>query len=266
MIWKDVLLQAGIQDHLVQFYGHRQVLAENVLRYLMAGAGRGEGLLVIATPEHSTLFSERLGLEGVDVRELERRGRLVFLDARKALAEILVGGEPDWQRFDHGIGERVRGMKEKGGLRVYGEIVDLLWKDGRLAAATKVEGFWNRLLQAGRFGLFCAYTVDLLNTDAGPAAIRELISTHSLLLPARSGDDLQRAVARAMDDVFGARTADALRPLILANVLSRAAVPEAERTILWLRNNLSSTLDRVLARARAYCESAVQDENQRGEL
>ena len=269
MIRNDVYLQLGTRDHLVQFYGHRQILAENVVQYLMAGAARGETLIVIATEEHSALFSERLGREGVDVRELERRERLVFLDARKTLSEFLVGGEPDWPRFERAVGGLVRRMKEKAGpagLRAYGEMVDLLWKEGRLDAATKVEGFWNRLLQSGRFGLFCAYTVDLLSSDTSPVAIREMISTHSLLLPARNGDDLQKAVARAMDDVFGTRSAEVLRPLIRANVLSRASAPEAERMILWLRNNLSSHVDQVLALARAYCEDAVQEENQRGEV
>jgi hypothetical protein len=269
MVWKNAYLQLGIRDHLVQFYGHREILAENVVQYLMAGAARGETLIVIATEEHSALFSERLGREGVDVRELERRERLVFRDARKTLSEFLVGDEPDWPRFDRAVGGLVRRMRERAGpagLRAYGEMVDLLWKEGRLDAATKLEGFWNRLLQSGRFGLFCAYTVDLLSPDASAAAIREMISTHSLFLPARNGDDLQNAVARAMDDVFGARSVEALRPLIRANILSRVSVPEAERTILWLRNNLSPYVDQVLARARAYCEDVVQEEIPRGEV
>jgi hypothetical protein len=269
MIRNDVYLQLGTRDHLVQFYGDREILAENVVQYLMAGAARGETLIVIATEEHTALFSERLGREGVDVRELERRERLVFRDARKTLSEFLVGDEPDWPRFDRTVGALVRRLNEKAGpagLRAYGEMVDLLWKEGRLDAATKLEGFWNRLLQSGRFGLFCAYTVDLLSPDASPATIREMISTHSQFLPARNGDDLQNAVVRAMDDVFGSRSAEALRPLIRANVLSRVSVPEAERTILWLRNNLSSHVDRVLSRARAYCEDAVPEENQRGEI
>lgn len=166
MIWKDVLLQPGARDHLVQFYGSEQDLAENVAAYLKAGALRGDNLLLVATPSHAALFVELLQKGNVDVELLRRQGRLVVREAAQMLSELLAEGEPTWPRFDQVIGGLVRDMKGRSGsagLLAYGEMVDLLWKDGKLAAATQLETFWNRLLETERFGLFCAYTVDILD-------------------------------------------------------------------------------------------------------
>ena len=42
-------------------------------------------------------------------------------------------------------------------VRAYGEMVDLLWRDGNPEAAIRVEELWNDLAQSHVFSLLCAY-------------------------------------------------------------------------------------------------------------
>ncbi len=257
MSWKQLLSSPGACDHLVQFYGDERSLAENVALYLKEGADRGDALIVIATSSHRRMFAEILAEAGVDAGELSRKGRMLALDAEETLAKLLPRGEPEWQIFDEIVGGAVREFRLRSGgagLRAYGEMVDLLWKAGKLSAATKLEGFWNQLLEESRFGLFCAYTVDVLAAATPGPALQEMISTHSHLLPTRSNGELDRAVSRAMTDVLGEKTVAALQPIIQGNVVSRVVLPQGERTVLWLRKNLPPYAGEVLSRARAHYE------------
>src|SRR6476646_5941882 len=147
-------------NHVVQFYEHdHSLLIRNVGDYLAEGLRRGEGVVVIATPEHSEAIRQHLERQGAGTSGAEREGRLVFRDAEETLAVFMVHGKPDWTRFDLSVGALVRQLKAKGEVRAYGEMVDLLWNAGHSAAANLLEQCWNTLLSSTGFSLFCAYQV-----------------------------------------------------------------------------------------------------------
>jgi hypothetical protein len=268
MTWKELLARPAPQDHLVQFYGEEMVLARNVALYIKEGAERGERVLVVSTPDHAKAFREQLRALGTAPEPLEQERRVQFLDAQETLASFLVDDEPDWIRFDQKVGSVVRAAKAAPGatgVRAFGEMVDLLWLQGRLSAATRLEGFWNRLRRADPFTLYCAYTVDVLAPGTTSLELEELISTHTQMLPTRSNGELQAAVSRAMNEVLGAETVATLMPLIRANVVARVVLPEAERTVLWLRRNLPPVAEKVLTRARGYYKAECARSTHAGE-
>ncbi len=265
---QESFARAGPRAHLVQFYNEDVVLAQNVVLYIKEGVERGERIVVVSTAAHTKLFREQLRASGTPTEPLERDRRLQFIDAQDTLASFLVDDEPDWIRFDRTIGSLIREARTAPGttgVRAFGEMVDLLWKQGRLGAATRLEGFWNRLRRTEALTLFCSYTVDVLEPGTTSAELQELISTHSQLLPARSNGELESAVTRAMNEVLGTATVEALMPLIRANVVGRVVLPEAERTVLWLRRNLPGVADKVLIRARSYYGEECARSNHAGE-
>lgn len=233
-------------NHLVQFYGEEGELVRNVSGYLREGAERGESLIVIASPARVEAFTA--GLPG--------RDRLTLLDAEDTLSRFMDDGLPDWELFDGLVGRLIRDTASRSGARIraYGEMVDLLWTSGRLHAAATLEGYWNRLLETHSFGLFCAYKADVLSPDVETSALRDMIRTHSHLLPAGRDGTLSKALGRAMDEVLGASTAAALLPLIQGTQLPGTRLPPAEAAVLWLRNNLPAYAGEVLEKARAYYE------------
>ena len=82
-----------------------RLLSRNVSRYVAEGLRRGDGLVLIACPEHTHAIGRHL-VEEVPGPSAEavRAGRLVYLDAGETLARLLVAGRPDERRFRSVIG------------------------------------------------------------------------------------------------------------------------------------------------------------------
>jgi len=249
----SLLDQPQAEEHFVQLYGKDDsLLIRNVSRYVREGLRRGDGLLVIATAEHRGSLVRQLNGDPPYARAV-LEGRLVFLDAEKTLGRFMVDGQPDQGRFESVIGEalgRVRSRAGHTGTRAYGEMVGVLWQDGQISAAVRLEELWNQLLQQSDVALYCAYPIDVLSPEFQHGSMDLLMCAHTHLVPTDPG--LEDALDRAMDEVLGGRV-DGLRKLIQSNHRPAwASVPKAEAIILWLRNNLPGSAEKILARAREY--------------
>jgi hypothetical protein len=245
-------------EHVVQLYGNDdRLLAQNVGRFLSEGLKRGDGLLIIATPEHRTSLTHHLRGEGGYSRAV-LEGRLVFLDARMTLDRFMIDGAPDPELFRAVLGESLRGVRMRAGhsgVRAYGEMVGLLWKAGELEAAARLERLWNDLLAGGDVSLFCAYPIDVLSPEFESRKMDSLLCAHTHLLPVDQA--LADALDRAMQEVLGDRL-KSLRPLFQSNHRpSWGALPRAEALVLWVRNNLPGSADQILARTREYHHPVV---------
>jgi MEDS: MEthanogen/methylotroph, DcmR Sensory domain len=249
----ELLDQPEPEEHFVQLYGKDdRLLTRNVSRYLGEGLRRGDGLLVIATAEHRGSMVRQLTGERTYTRAV-LEGRLVFLDAEATLDRFMVDGEPDQGRFERIIGEALAGVRTRAvhsGIRAYGEMVGVLWKASQFSAAVRLEELWNQLLDASDVSLFCAYPIDVFSPEFHSESVDALLCAHTHVVPADSA--LEGALNRAMDEVLGERVDD-LRRLIQANHRPAwAVIPKPEAIILWLRNNLPGSAERILNRAREY--------------
>lgn len=146
------------RDHVVQFYEDDAQLVETVGPYIAGALRTGECALVVATPDHRRAFEAWLTAAGIDVGDARTRGTLVTLDAAQTLARLTVDGQPDPAGFDAVVGALVRKLASGGRpLRAYGEMVALLWDEGRVPAAIALETLWNDLGRDTAFSLFCSY-------------------------------------------------------------------------------------------------------------
>jgi signal transduction histidine kinase len=236
-----VLDHCAPHDHIVQFYEAEDALTENVARFIAAGLRAGEPVIVIATPEHTSAFCERLDRDPdpIDV------SRLMLLDAHDTLAQFMVGDMPDWERFSSALGEmiqRARGGRADHGVRAYGEMVDVLWRDGNRQAAIRLEEMWNELGKDHAFSLLCAYTMASFYSSADAAPFDDVCRVHSCVIPGESftrldgADRRGRAIsslqqrARALEREIAARKEhEAAQRESLAR--ERALREEAERNV-----------------------------------
>jgi hypothetical protein len=260
--WERLLERPTSRGHFVQLYeADEAALTRNVGLYLGEGLKRGDGVLLIATPEHSGLFCRELARLGEDPALLEKSGQLALFDAQKTLSTFMVGGQPDWNLFQGVITAAMRQvtpLHAEAGLRAYGEMVGLLWKARQFAAAIRLEQLWNRLLEQSSFSLYCAYAIDLFGKEFHIGGLDDILCTHSHLVPAQPNGDLETALDMAMDELLGAK-ADALRILIKANYRpSWAVLPNAEAIVLWLRKNLPGRADEIVGRSRYYYDRLLQ--------
>ncbi len=70
----------------------------------------------------------------------------------------MVNGQPNGALFKASASaaiQRVCGDRRRCTIRAYGEMVDLLWKDGISGAAIKLEMLWNHLANTRDFSLLC---------------------------------------------------------------------------------------------------------------
>ena len=70
-------------------------------------------------------------------------------------------------------------------VRVYGEMVALLWAAGDTDAAIALEGLWNELAETHEFALLCAYPMSAFKNAAGAAAFEQVCGTHTHRDPQR---------------------------------------------------------------------------------
>jgi hypothetical protein len=260
--WEKLLERPHSRGHFVQLYEADEVaLTESVGFYLWEGLRRGEGVLVIATPEHQELFARQLNHLGADLAGLIGSRQLVFWDAQETLNQFMVAGQPEWQLFENVARAAMRQVLPASGaegLRAYGEMVGILWKARQFAAAIRLEQLWNRLLEQSAFSLYCAYAIDVFGKDFAVANLDGVLCAHSHLVPAQPNGTLEVALNLSMDEILGSK-ADALRVLIKANHRPTWAVmPTAEAIVLWLRNNLPGQADPIISRARHHYHLQLQ--------
>jgi hypothetical protein len=179
--WRDWLAEPLSRDHLVQFYRDEQSLAVALSLYVGAGLTKGESVVLITTPVHAAAVRACLCAEGFETEDLERWGQLRILDARDVLDEILVAGTPDLDQFQvlsRALIADARQASRNGRIRVYGEMVNLLWERGHRAAALRLEELWTETIAADAVPLYCAYRL-----EAGSDAPASLCEAHTHVVP-----------------------------------------------------------------------------------
>lgn len=195
----------GESDHLVQFYEDDAFLLDAVSRFIGTGLTAGHAGIVIATKPHRDGLAERLRARGVDVTAAREQGTYVPLDAAETLSKFMVDGWPDERRFANVVGgvvARAAGGRSARRVRIFGEMVALLWAEGNPEAAIRLEDLWNGLAKIHSFSLLCAYPMGAFGREADGNHFRDICTEHSQLIPAEnymaltSPDERLRAIAR----------------------------------------------------------------------
>lgn len=165
-------------EHTVQFYDRPASLAHRVADFAATGLERGETAIMIATAEHRLATEGRLVALGVDLAAATAEGRYRPFDAAQMLESLLIDGRPDRTRFDQVVGATVRdAQRSRPGLRAFGEMVGLLWSDGKQEAAMALEDLWNELLGHHPFSLMCGYPARQLSF--GGSGLARIVDAHT---------------------------------------------------------------------------------------
>ena len=239
--WPELVRHPGHDDHFVQLYSDPAFLSEAVTEYLSAGLRLGEAALVIARPENRHRFAQAL-----ERRHVLPSPALHMLDAQATLASFMVDGMPQWTAFRRACGGAIAEMRlSYPTVRAYGEMVDILWQRGERHAAIRVEEFWNELGRLQTFSLFCAYAIDPLQADSYGDALERVCRCHTHLIPARDYSRFNHAVSEAAKEILDQPLAQMLLKLA-ANHRPHTEMPLGQAALIWLKQNMPRTADRVL--------------------
>lgn len=187
--------------HALQLYDDDDFLVEAVWRFVWSGLQNDEHVVVVCSRGHKATFEQRLW------PRVPRAGeaRCIILDAEETLARFMVGDMPDAVRFRTFVDALItdaHAQSARGQLRVYGEMVNLLWQSGRGGAALRLEELWQQAVAARGFTLLCGYVMGNFYRESHSQEFEHICHHHTHVMPteafalARDGDAARREIAR----------------------------------------------------------------------
>lgn len=172
------------REHLLQCWDTEASLIDALEGFVSSGLREGEGVVVIATASHLHEVEKRLRKHWLDIDRASWEGRYIPLLAPETLRKCMgEDGLPDAQRFEeacHKLVERAGAHGERR-VRLFGEMVGLLWAEGNIAAAIHLENLWERFIEETGAPLFCAYARSVF--AGNEKGFRGVCDMHTLVLP-----------------------------------------------------------------------------------
>lgn len=180
-----------MSQHLVQFYENDAFLNEEVLNFLSSGLWAGDAAIVIAAKPRLQYLEKRLRLNsllGAINPNPDDPGYYTFHDAEETLSTFMIDGWPNEPRFVEVIGNMIEHASQQGNrrVRVFGEMVALLWADGKQDVAMRVEELWNVVAERRHFTLLCAYPMSSFAGEEHGTPFHEVCAAHSRVRPAEN--------------------------------------------------------------------------------
>jgi anti-sigma regulatory factor (Ser/Thr protein kinase) len=168
------------------FFDHDDDAVADVAAHVETGLALGEHVVLVVTRPHRAAIDTLLALHGLDLDAVRAEGRLVSLDAADTLARFMVNDVPHPALFHATVGGLLDDAAAAGApVRVFGEMVALLWEVGNVSGAIELEGLWNDIAVDRDFTLLCAYPT----ANLGAARLREVgtvCDMHSEVVPPAS--------------------------------------------------------------------------------
>lgn len=189
-------------EHHIELFDSSRSLADTVSVFLIEGFQRGEPLLIVATPPHRELLTQRLEAAGINVRTAIAARRIVICDAAQTLDKFMRRDGPNAAAFDEVVGTLVRQLSNGKRVCIYGEMVDVLVDRGQAKAAHQLEEMWNDLGHRECYSLFCGYASGHFGEPKNARLLAAICASHDHVH--RKRDDL---LAEFLLDQVGAISA-----------------------------------------------------------
>jgi MEDS: MEthanogen/methylotroph, DcmR Sensory domain len=252
--WCGLLSSAAPRDHIVQLYQDQEFLNRAVCRFAAAAIANGEGVILVPTVAHWDAFRPRMEAEGVDVKAAEKRGQLTIVDADNLLPSFMRDGMPESLLF-MGLAANVVSRARDDGrypkVRWWGEMVNILWERGEVAASMALEDQFDQLAHEQDIAIFCSFVMDNFDGDVHARMLPRLGENHSHLIPVEDYARLERAVSDALRDTVGPDESRVLEERLLSRFDSPFQMPRSQALLMALRQTLPLIADDVLHRSRS---------------
>lgn len=166
-------------DHCVQFYESDLAFMDALEGFVLGGIRQGDAVIIIGTPAHRLALEERLQASGFDMAAAVAADQFIAVDAADTLQRFMVDDWPDEELF-HQVVAGLLGRARKGHakVRAFGEMVALMWADGKCDATMRLEQLWGRVCKNETLSLFCAYPKTGFEENIGEA-VGHICTAHS---------------------------------------------------------------------------------------
>jgi hypothetical protein len=259
--WDHLLAHAAPQDHIVHLYQDQDFLNRVVCRFAAAALANGEGVILVPTLAHWEAFRPRLEAEGVDIKGAQNSGQLNIVDADELLPRFMQQAVPDGPMFLGLASEIIAKTRSAGrfsNVRWWGEMVNVLWERGDVAASMNLEDLFDHVSREQNIAVFCSFLMDNFNGDVHTHMLPRLGDNHSHLIPVEDYTRLERAVAEALRETVGPDEAIVLEDRLLTQYQAPFKMPPAQALLLALRQTLPTVAESVLQRSRTLYAGAAE--------
>jgi hypothetical protein len=188
----------------------------------------------------------------VNVKDAQARGQLTIVDADELLPRFMQKAMPDGPMFLGLAGEivaRTRGAGRFPKVRWWGEMVNILWERGDVAASMNLEDLFDQVSHAEDIAIFCSFLMDNFNGEVHTHMLPRLGENHSHLIPVEDYARLEQAVAEALREIVGPDEARVLEDR-LSSRQQPFHMPRGQALLLALRQTLPAVAESVLQRSR----------------
>jgi hypothetical protein len=177
----EALLNHPHCGHIVFPYTNEAQFIEAVCLFTSAGLRKGDSALLVMEQDHCEPIRQQLQESGFDLADLESTGQLICKAAEELMATFIFDGIIDEYVFKSRIAGLIQTAKDAsatGQVRVFGEMVNLLWTENP-KATHRLEELWNDVIKLHSVPLLCAYALGGNRPDMLPAS---LVACHSAAL------------------------------------------------------------------------------------
>ncbi|MBA3665779.1 MAG: MEDS domain-containing protein [Bacteroidetes bacterium] len=172
----------------MQIYENDEMFLDLLEGFVIGGIKNHECVILIATPAHLGALQYRLKREGYDVPSLVDDDQLIMLDAQETLNCFMVNDEPDEKKFNSTISKVIKkAHNRQRKIRAFGEMVAILWENGKKEATVELENLWNKFCTKEAFSLFCAYPKSSFIKDEQKHT-RTICSCHTKIISGSMAD------------------------------------------------------------------------------
>ena len=174
--------------HELQIYPNDASFLDGFAKFIASGLNAGDAVVVVATETHRQGLSQKLQTRGFDLDALIRSSGYISTDVYKTLSTFMRYDQPDPARLEDVLSRLVEtASKARTGatrrVNACGECAPLLWTQGKLDVALRVEELWDEASLKHGLNTLCGYLSGTLEGEKGHQKFQEISSIHSAVIP-----------------------------------------------------------------------------------
>ena len=172
------------RQHEAGFYSEDGSFLDGFTGFISAALRSGKAVIVVATESHRQGLLLRFQANGVDMGAAIEEGRYISLDAAETLSTFMVNGSPDPVRFRKAAGDLIMEAAkavngEPSRVAACGECAPLLWAQGNVEAAFRLEHLWDEIAIVHKVDILCGYSLSSSQGGVDSYAFEKICSAHS---------------------------------------------------------------------------------------
>ncbi|PSJ16056.1 MEDS domain-containing protein [Nitrosomonas supralitoralis] len=181
---QHVLTLPAPRHHIVQVCENEISQADILTDFIKDGLLKGEAVIVIVNIVLRKTIISKLSLAGLHLQNFKDNSQIKFLDTDFLISSLFIDGAIEKQTFHKLCALPLYEAQLKfRKARAFGDLVDVLWKNGQQVAALMLEEMFNNLYNREKVAILCIYLLNSLDSNNLEGALERICKYHTHSIP-----------------------------------------------------------------------------------